>query len=163
MIRVVRRSFFIGMLVALVSTVVSCSNEGGNMNEGLKDMPIVEGEYGSEPLITLPGKEPPATLQTQDLVLGTGKEVLATSTLTVNYSLVTWSDERAVESSFSGEPATFALSGVIMGWQQGLLGVREGGRRLLVIPPDLGYGDRQAGPIQPNETLVFVVDVIGVS
>lgn len=133
------------------------------MVQGSSDLPIVEGEFGSEPLITLPGSQPPSTLQTQDLVIGSGKEVLATSTLTVNYSLVTWSDEMAVESSFSSSPATFPLSGVILGWQQGLVGAKEGGRRLLVIPPDLGYGNQQAGPIQPNETLVFVVDIIAVS
>lgn len=127
------------------------------------DMPIVEGDFGSEPLITLPGGEPPADLQSKDLVIGSGAEVLATSTLTVNYSLVTWSDQRAVESSFASGPATFPLSGVILGWQQGLLGAREGGRRLLVIPPDLGYGAGGAGSIKPNETLVFVVDIISIS
>ena len=126
-------------------------------------MPVVEGEFGSEPLITLPGGEPPADLQTMDLVVGSGAEVLSTSTLTVNYSLVTWSDEKAVESSFASGPATFPLSGVILGWQQGLLGAREGGRRVLVIPPDLGYGAGGAGSIKPNETLVFVVDIISIS
>ncbi len=153
----------VGVLLALVSSITACSTEGENMSDSPLNMPIVKGEYGAEPLITLPGSEPPTTLQTQDLVLGSGKEVQATSTLTVNYSLVTWSDERSIESSFSSAPATFPLSGVIMGWQQGLIGVREGGRRLLVIPPDLGYGNQQAGPIGPNETLVFVVDVITVS
>lgn len=153
----------VGVLLTLVASITSCSTEGENMSESSLNMPIVEGEYGAEPLITLPGSEPPTTLQTQDLVIGSGKEVQATSTLTVNYSLVTWSDERSIESSFSSAPATFPLSGVIMGWQQGLIGVREGGRRLLVIPPDLGYGNQQAGPIGPNETLVFVVDVITVS
>ena len=128
-----------------------------------ENLPIVEGEYGAEPLITLPGGEPPAELQTKDLVVGSGAEVVATSTLTVNYSLVTWSDENAVESSFSSAPATFPLSGVISGWQEGLVGAREGGRRLLVIPPDQGYGATGAGPIKPNETLVFVVDIIKVS
>ena len=160
---VLRKLLFVGFLVAMVSTMASCSNEGESMSGGIANMPIVEGEYGSEPLITLPGTQPPTELQTQDLVIGSGKEVLATSTLTVNYSLVTWSDEKAIESSFNSSPATFPLSGVIMGWQQGLVGVREGGRRLLVIPPDLGYGNQQAGPIKPNETLVFVVDVITVS
>lgn len=129
----------------------------------LPGMPTVEGSFGMEPLITLPGGEPPSSLETQDLVIGGGAEVVASSTLTVNYSLVTWSDERAVESSFSSGPATFPLSGVILGWQQGLLGAREGGRRLLVIPPDLGYGAGGAGSIKPNETLVFVVDIISIS
>lgn len=126
-------------------------------------LPKVEGSYGTEPVITLPGGEPPAELQAVDLLVGEGASVEASSTLTVNYSLMTWSDGAAIESSFSSSPATFPLSGVILGWQQGLIGAKEGGRRLLVIPPDLGYGSSGAGPIAPNETLIFVVDLIEVS
>jgi peptidylprolyl isomerase len=76
-----------------------------------------------------------------------------------------WSTKAVVESSWdSGRSATFPLSGVIAGWQQGIPGMKEGGRRLLVIPPDLGYGATGAGAsIGPNETLVFVVDLIKVS
>jgi peptidylprolyl isomerase len=116
-----------------------------------------------EPEIVIPDQDPPADLAVLDLVEGTGKTVAPSSTLTVNYSLVTWSDKQAIESSFSSAPATFPLSGVIVGWQEGLTGAKEGGRRLLVIPPDLGYGESGAGPIAPNETLVFVVDIIEVS
>lgn len=134
------------------------------MSQGIDPaLPTVEGNYGAEPVITLPGGEPPAELQAVDLLVGSGTSVEASSTLTVNYSLVTWSDGAAIESSFSSSPATFPLSGVILGWQQGLIGAKEGGRRLLVIPPDLGYGTSGAGPIAPNETLIFVVDVIEVS
>lgn len=127
------------------------------------DLPAVVGAYGESPEITIPDNDPPLDLQTQDLVIGSGKTVEASSTLTVNYSLVTWSDKQAIESSFGSAPATFPLSGVILGWQQGLVGAQEGGRRLLVIPPQLGYGENGAGPIGPNETLVFVVDIITVS
>jgi len=64
----------------------------------------------------------------------------------------------------SGQTATFPLNGVIAGWQQGIPGMKEGGRRLLVIPPDLGYGSQGAGgAIGPNETLIFVVDLVTVS
>lgn len=168
--RIQSRLGFFTALLTIAMLVSSCSSdepltaEGDAMTQSANsDMPIVEGDFGSEPLITLPGGEPPADLQSKDLVIGSGAEVLATSTLTVNYSLVTWSDQRAVESSFASGPATFPLSGVILGWQQGLLGAREGGRRLLVIPPDLGYGAGGAGSIKPNETLVFVVDIISIS
>ena len=103
-------------------------------------------------------------MQTQDIIVGSGTEVLATSTLTVHYTLMSWSTGTIVESSWnSGQPATFPLSGVIAGWQQGLPGAKVGGRRLLVIPADLGYGPNGSGPIGPNETLIFVVDIIGVS
>jgi peptidylprolyl isomerase len=103
-------------------------------------------------------------LQTQDIIVGTGTEVLPTSTLTVHYTLMTWSNGSIVESSWSGaQPATFPLSGVIAGWQEGLPGAKVGGRRLLVIPADKGYGPNGSGPIGPNETLIFVVDIIAVS
>ena len=103
-------------------------------------------------------------MQTQDIIVGTGTEVVATSTLTVHYTLMTWSKGAIVESSWSGgQPATFPLANVIAGWQQGLPGAKVGGRRLLVIPADLGYGPNGSGPIGPNETLIFVVDIIAVS
>jgi len=102
-------------------------------------------------------------MQTEDLIVGTGDLVLATSTLTVHYVLMTWSDGKIVESSWSGAPATFPLSGVISGWQEGMPGMKAGGRRLLVLPPEKGYGEAGSGPIAPNETLIFVVDVISVS
>lgn len=168
--RIKDKGLLLALVAILAALLTSCSAQDAAVNEGEpvvetsnSGLPIVEGSFGSEPLITLPGGEPPASLETQDLVVGSGSEVLPSSTLTVNYSLVTWSDERAVESSFASGPATFPLSGVILGWQQGLLGAREGGRRLLVIPPDLGYGAGGAGSIKPNETLVFVVDIISIS
>jgi peptidylprolyl isomerase len=74
-----------------------------------------------------------------------------------------WSTGEVVESSWSGDPATFGLNQVILGWQQGIPGMKVGGRRLLVIPPDLGYGASGGGPIAPNETLIFVVDLIAIS
>jgi peptidylprolyl isomerase len=74
-----------------------------------------------------------------------------------------WSTGKIVDTSWtSGKPATFPLANVIPGWQQGLPGMKVGGRRLLIIPPALGYGANGAGPIAPNETLIFVVDLIAV-
>lgn len=127
-------------------------------------LPVVTGNAGEAPTITPPTGAAPATLQTQDIIVGTGTEVLATSTLTVHYTLMSWSNGQIVESSWNGgQPATFPLSGVIAGWQEGLPGAKVGGRRLLVIPADKGYGPNGSGPIGPNETLIFVVDIIGVS
>jgi FKBP-type peptidyl-prolyl cis-trans isomerase len=152
------------LLVSVLTLATACGSEGGDMSETSNpSLPKVTGAYGMEPEIVIPDQDPPADLAVLDLVEGTGKTVAASSTLTVNYSLVTWSDKQAIESSFSSAPATFPLSGVIVGWQEGLTGAKEGGRRLLVIPPDLGYGESGAGPIAPNETLVFVVDIIEVS
>ena len=127
-------------------------------------LPAVTANAGEAPTITPPTGTPPATLQTQDIIVGTGTEILPTSTLTVHYTLMTWSNGSLVESSWNGgQPATFPLSGVIAGWQEGLPGAKVGGRRLLVIPADKGYGPNGSGPIGPNETLIFVVDIIAVS
>jgi peptidylprolyl isomerase len=126
-------------------------------------MPVVSAAAGQVPTISKPEGTPPAKLTTEDVIVGTGAEVLPTSTLTVHYVLMTWSDGKLIESSWTGEPATFPLAQVVEGWQKGLPGAKQGGRRLLVIPPDMGYGASGAGPIKPNETLIFAVDIIGVA
>jgi peptidylprolyl isomerase len=126
-------------------------------------LPAVTANAGEAPTITRPTGEAPATLQTQDIIVGTGAEVLPTSTLTVHYTLMSWSSGEILESSWSsGQPATFPLSGVIAGWQEGLPGTKVGGRRLLVIPPSLGYGPSAGHPLE-KETLIFTVDIIAVS
>lgn len=127
----------------------------------------VAGDPGSKPTITVPDTcTPPAQLLSKDLVVGTGPEVVLGSTVQTHYDLVTWSDKRELDASwFRGE--TFPLENVgdapvIDGWNEGVVGMREGGRRLLVIPPDKAYGPGGRG-IAPNETLVFVVDAVQVS
>ena len=124
----------------------------------------VTGEYGKTPTSTAPKGTPPAELALKDLVVGTGATVLPTSTLTVHYELRAWSDGKIIDSSYQrGQQSTFPLSGVIQGWQVGLVGAKEGGRRLLIIPPQLGYGSQASGPLKANETLIFVVDIYKVS
>jgi peptidylprolyl isomerase len=128
------------------------------------NLPTVTTNQGEAPTIGAPTGTPPTTLVTKDIIVGTGVEALPTSTMTVHYTLMSWSNGALVESSWaSGSPATFPLANVIVGWQQGIPGMKVGGRRLLVIPPDLGYGAQGGGPIGPNETLIFVVDAIGVA
>ena len=135
-----------------------------NQGETSTALPEVGGSKGSKPSITAPTGQAPATLLTNDIFVGSGKEAVATSTLEVHYTLMAWSTGQVVESSWDrGQTATFPLSGVIAGWQQGIPGMKEGGRRLLVIPPDLGYGAQgSGGAIGPSETLVFVVDLVSV-
>jgi len=128
------------------------------------NLPTVTTNQGEAPTIGAPTGTAPTTLVTKDIIVGTGAEALPTSTMTVHYTLMTWSNGKLIESSWtSGSPATFPLANVIVGWQQGIPGMKVGGRRLLVIPPDLGYGAQGGGPIGPNETLIFVVDAIGVA
>jgi peptidylprolyl isomerase len=126
-------------------------------------LPTVTANAGEVPQVGAPTGTPPSELTTQDIIVGTGAEVLPTSTLTVHYYLMAWSTGKVIESSWVGQPATFPLAQVVEGWQKGLPGAKVGGRRLLVLPPELGYGAMGSGPIGPNETLIFVVDIIGVS
>ncbi len=109
---------------------------------------------------------PPAALETVDLVVGDGAEAVAGTRVVVQYLGVRWSDGGVFDASWSrGRPFEFDLGAgqVIAGWEQGVTGMRVGGRRLLVIPPALAYGDRGAGSvIGPGETLVFAVDLVGV-
>jgi hypothetical protein len=115
---------------------------------------------GAPEVPVVPGP-PPTQLQTTDLVEGTGDPVPAGATVTVDYIGVSCSTGKIFDSSYSrGQPATFPLSQVIPGWTQGIPGMKVGGQRLLVIPPDQGYGDTGAGSdIAPGETLWFVVDM----
>jgi len=159
------RNLAIAAIFAVAITSLSACGGKDKVSESTSQgLPAVTANAGEAPTITAPTGTAPTTLQTQDIIVGTGTEVVATSTLTVHYTLMTWSDGAIVESSWnSGQPATFPLAGVIAGWQQGLPGAKVGGRRLLVIPAELGYGPNGSGPIGPNETLIFVVDIIAVS
>jgi peptidylprolyl isomerase len=160
------RNLAITAVIALAITSLSACGGKDKVAEtaSLNNLPAVTANAGEAPTITAPTGAAPTTLQSQDIIVGAGAEVQASSTLTVHYTLMTWSNGSIVESSWSGgQPATFPLAGVIAGWQQGLPGAKVGGRRLLVIPADLGYGPNGSGPIGPNETLIFVVDIIAVS
>jgi len=159
------------LLIAPLLLLASCSTDGGvnpmtsSAQSSSASIPEIGGSNGSKPTISAPSGDAPKNLEKKDIFVGTGKEAVATSILEVHYTLMAWSTGNLVESSWdSGQTATFPLSGVIAGWQQGIPGMKEGGRRLLVIPPDLGYGASGAGAaIGPNETLIFVVDLVKVS
>ncbi|OLF13767.1 hypothetical protein BLA60_00775 [Actinophytocola xinjiangensis] len=128
----------------------------------------VEGAAGEKPTITLPDTcSPPTELVIEDLTPGTGAEVTEGSTVQTNYLLMTWSDRQIVDNSYDrGQPFPVENVGsapVIPGWNEGMIGIKQGGRRLLIIPPELGYGPQGQPPVQPNETLVFVVDAVEVT
>jgi peptidylprolyl isomerase len=117
-----------------------------------------------EPL-PAPGTAPaPTQLVTADLVVGTGAEATAASTVEVQYVGASYASGKVFDSSWQrGQAATFPLSGVIPGFAQGIVGMKVGGRREVVIPPALGYGASGSPPtIGPNETLVFVIDLLSV-
>lgn len=110
---------------------------------------------------------PPADLVMEDLTVGDGPEAQRGQTVTVHYVGVSFSTGKEFDASWNrGQPFSFPLGGgrVIAGWDRGVAGMKVGGRRKLVIPPHLGYGDRGAGSaIKPGETLVFVVDLLSVA
>lgn len=103
-------------------------------------------------------------LQVTDVVVGTGETAVSGSTVTVHYR-GTLTDGTVFDSSLTREPLTFKLGArrVIRGWDQGLVGMKVGGKRTLVIPPRLGYGSRAMGVIPPNAHLIFDVELLAVS
>ena len=130
--------------------------------------PAEDVDTATKPEVKVPKGEPPAGLQVKDLKEGDGATAKAGDTISVQYVGVSYSTGRQFDASWDRpgqEPFTFTLGGgdVIPGWDQGVAGMKVGGRRQLIIPPDLGYGEAGAPPdIAPNETLIFVVDLVDV-
>ena len=119
-----------------------------------------------KPVIDIPEGDPPTELVIQDLTVGEGAEAVAGQNCTMQYVGHGWSTRKQFDASWDrGQPFSFRLGAgmVIGGWDQGVAGMKVGGRRKLTIPPELGYGARGAGrDIKPGETLVFVVDLLSV-
>lgn len=120
----------------------------------------------SKPTVDVPSGPPPKQLETEDLIVGDGPEAKSGDEISVQYVGVTYKDGKQFDASWDrGEPLplTIGVGGVIAGWDQGVPGMKVGGRRKLVIPPELAYGQEGFPPgIPPNETLVFVVDLVSV-
>jgi peptidylprolyl isomerase len=128
-------------------------------------LPEVTPSGKREPKVSVPEGDPPAELVVRDLERGDGPEAVPGKTLAVDYKGVRWEDGEAFDSSWStGQPFQFILGArqVIPGWERGFEGMRVGGRRQLIVPPELAYGDHGQGLIRPNETIVFVVDLLSV-
>jgi peptidylprolyl isomerase len=119
-----------------------------------------------KPEIDFPGAEPPAGLEITDLWEGDGAVASPGDMVKVHYVGVAYSTGEEFDASWNrGDPLQFELGvgHVIAGWDQGVQGMKVGGRRQLVIPPDLAYGDRGAGSaIAPGETLIFVCDLVSI-
>lgn len=124
-------------------------------------------DLNEKPTVDVPvGEQPPAELVVDDLVVGEGDEAVAGRNVDVHYVGCAWSDGEQFDASWDrGSTFGFALGRgqVIAGWDQGVQGMRVGGRRRITIPPALGYGAAGAGGvIKGGETLVFVVDLLAV-
>ncbi len=119
-----------------------------------------------KPKVEKPAGKPPKQLEVEDLAQGSGAEAQAGSQLTVQYVGVSFKSGKQFDASWdNGQPFPFQLGAgmVIPGWDQGLVGMKVGGRRKLTIPPELAYGPAGSGPIGPNETLVFVIDLLEIA
>lgn len=125
-----------------------------------------EAEKRTKPkFVNVPDGAPPSSLVVKDLEKGTGPAAKAGDEITVNYLGVLYETGEQFDASWDrGEPFPFQLgsNSVIAGWEQGLKGMKVGGRRQLIIPPNLAYGSEGTPGIAPNSTLVFVVDLIAV-
>ncbi|MEK9521635.1 FKBP-type peptidyl-prolyl cis-trans isomerase [Streptomyces venezuelae] len=121
----------------------------------------------TKPEVQVPEGEAPTELTVRDLVVGDGPEAKPGNVVQVHYVGVTFASGREFDASWDrGQPFKFAVGGgrVIKGWDRGVRGMRVGGRREIVVPPRLGYGDRSPSPLIPaGSTLVFVVDLLTVA
>lgn len=147
----------------------SDQEEGTEMAQGAAGMAQgaagveVTGAPDEKPVITVPGGEPPTELTVADMAVGDGEEVPPGAEVTTHYVGVAWDSGEQFDSSWDrGDPISFPLDGVIGGWTEGIPGMRVGGRRLLVIPPELAYDDAPPPgvPFGPGATLVFVIDMV---
>ena len=160
------RTSVLVLTASLVLTGCSASSDEVTPSDSADTSSVsvqVTGDYGSEPVVVITPGDPVTELQVTDLIVGSGDALAAGAMLTADYVGYGAATGQMFDASWvRGEPATFPLEGVILGWQEGLVGMQVGGRRLLVIPAEFGYGDNPppGSGIEPGETLIFVVDLV---
>jgi peptidylprolyl isomerase len=157
-----------GATVASVAATTSTSASTSTPTTPTATTPKPPSPLSKKPVVNVPSGPPPKNLVVKDLIKGNGPVAKAGSNVTVNYVGVLYKGGKEFDSSWkTGQPfAPFKLGqgAVIPGWDKGLVGMKVGGRRELIIPPSLAYGKAGSPPtIPPNSTLVFVVDLLGAS
>lgn len=168
-----KRLFLIVFACAALVVAGCGDDDSSNDSAGSTDSTAAEAPESSDdasdrsrPKVTVPSGAPPKQLEETDLIEGTGTEAKSGDKVTVQYVGVGYDSGKEFDASWNrGEPFSFTLgaSEVIPGWDQGVEGMKVGGQRELVIPPELAYGETGAPPaIGPNETLVFVIDLLEV-
>jgi peptidylprolyl isomerase len=163
---VTHRTLLLLVVVALALALAGCgSDDGETATATPKATPTPSNtDVTKKPVVTVPDELPPDTLQKRDIVVGKGPVAKTGDTVSMQYVGLTWSTSVEFDASWDrGQPLTFKLGegGVIKGWDQGIPGMRKGGRRELTIPAELAYGANGRPPeIGPNECLRFIVDLV---
>jgi peptidylprolyl isomerase len=157
------------ILACLAMAIAGCGGGDGSSGSTGESSGSTAADSSSAPLtkpkVEVPNGAPPIELESRDLVKGDGAIAKAGDEVTVQYVGVDYRSGEQFDASWDrGEPFTFPLGAgeVIQGWDQGVQGMKVGGRRELIIPPELAYGSQQVGPIAPNSTLIFVIDLVAV-
>lgn len=153
-------------LAAAVALLVlaGCRDGDGATSDGDGAATAETLELGEPPDVEAPSGTPPGSLTVEELVEGDGAPATEGDVLTVHYIGMTWSGNEFASSWDRGQPLTYehGQGRWVEGWEAGIDGMRVGGRRRIVVPPELGYGQRGAPGIGAGETLVFVVDLLDV-
>jgi peptidylprolyl isomerase len=152
------------------SSTITVGNESASANKLVEHTVVVTtpttGPLSKEPTITPPKGPAPTTLQTKEIVTGTGAEAKTGDAVTVNYVGALYSNGKVFDASWKRKetfPFTLGKGQVIPGWDKGIVGMKVGGRRELIIPAELAYGKAGRPPsIPPNSPLIFIVDLLGV-
>lgn len=159
-------SIFLALAFAACGGDDDSSSDSGGEETTAAASSASPSEVGkTKPEVVVQGGLPAQTLEKNDLVVGTGKEAKAGDEITVEYVGVGQKSKKEFDTSWGGEPLVFGLGSglVITGWEEGIPGMKVGGRRELVIPGEMAYGPEGSPPeIGPNETLIFVVDLLNV-
>jgi peptidylprolyl isomerase len=149
-----------------VATSPTASTQSGVQKCENRTIPAPSSQPASasktKPTITVPDGAPPCKLVIQDIIIGTGAAAQPSGDVTAQYLGVSWSTRQEFDSSWSrgGQPISFNLSRLIPGWQQGIPGMKQGGRRRLIVPPELAYRQTGRPGIAPGETLIFIIDLV---
>jgi len=171
-----RRLLALTLIAALALVAAGCGSSNDNSTSSSasasSDTAATQAQQPAtaqprpKPKVHVPKGKPPKKLIVKDLIKGTGPAAKPGDPITVNYIGVNYADGKSFDNSYDrGQPFPFQLGGgqVITGWDNGLVGMKVGGRRMLIIPPSQGYGPQGQPPvIKPNETLVFVVDLLSI-
>jgi peptidylprolyl isomerase len=157
----------IALCAVLAFAGCGSSSDSSSESTGAAEATSESSAPKAKPKVTVPTGAPPKKLEVKELEEGSGAEAKSGDEVTVQYVGVNYKNGKEFDSSWSrNEPFSFTLGAgeVIPGWDQGVEGMKVGGRRELIIPPELAYGETGAPPaIGPNETLVFVIDLLKVS